>query len=37
MSEAGVMGYEPRKSGRCESWLAAMSPHASAVLALMLV
>ena len=37
MSEAGVIGYEPRNSGRSESREAAMSPHASAVLPLMFV
>ena len=37
MSEAGVIGYEPRKSGRCESCEAAISPQASAVFPLMFV
>ena len=32
MSDAGVIGYEPRNTGSPESSLAAMSPHASAVL-----
>jgi hypothetical protein len=37
MSDAGVMGYEPRNSGMPESWLAATRPQARAVLPLMLV
>ncbi len=37
MSEAGVMGYEPRKSGRWAWCAAAMRPQASAVLPVMLV
>src|SRR5262245_20147448 len=37
MSDAGVMGYEPRNSGLCDSWLAATRPQAGAVLPLMLV
>ena len=37
MSDAGVIGYEPRNSGSPDSWLAATSPQASAVLPLMFV
>ena len=32
IDEAGVIGYAPRKSGRPESFDAAISPYASAVL-----
>ena len=32
MSEAGVIGYEPRNSGSSAWRLAATRPHASAVL-----
>ncbi len=32
MSLAGVIGYEPRKTGNSLSWPAATRPHASAVL-----
>ena len=37
MSDAGVIGYEPRKSGSLASWPAAIRPQASAVLPVMLV
>ena len=37
MSDAGVIGYEPRNSGSCDSWLAAIRPQARAVLPLMFV
>jgi hypothetical protein len=37
MSDAGVMGYEPRKIGSLANCPAATSPHATAVLPLMLV
>ena len=37
MSEAGVIGYEPRKMGRFASWPAATKPHANAVLPVTLV
>jgi hypothetical protein len=37
MSDAGVIGYDPRNSESPLSCPAAMSPHASAVLPLMLV
>ena len=37
MSEAGVIGHEPKNTGRRASWPAAIHPHARAVLPLMLV
>ncbi len=37
MSDAGVIGYDPRNRGSADSCDAATSPHASAVLPLMLV
>ena len=36
MSDAGVIGYEPRNSGSSDSWPAAIRPQASAVLPVML-
>ena len=36
MSDAGVIGYEPRNSGRPDRWAAAIRPNASAGLPLML-
>ncbi len=37
MSEAGVIGYEPRNTGSLASWPAATSPQARAVLPVMFV
>ena len=37
MSDAGVIGYEPKKTGRRASWPATTQPHASAVLPFTLV
>ena len=37
MSDAGVMGYEPRKIGRWAWWAATMRPQARAVLPVTLV
>src|SRR6202034_3117454 len=36
MSQAGVIGYEPRNNGSPASWDAAISPYARAVFPLML-